>query len=84
LDKQESDFQKNFEQSSKKNLVYLFNIFKRFRTLHQIKDLIQKETFEKDLMRLNENVISNETFLHKIQDLEKKERVLREQILENR
>ncbi len=84
MDKQESDFQKNFEQSSKKNLVYLFNIFKRFRTLHQIKDLIQKETFEKDLMRLNENVISNETFLHKIQDLEKKERVLREQILENR
>lgn len=76
--------QKNVEQSSKTSLVYLFTVLKRFRTLHQIKDLIQKETLEKDLMRLNENVISNETFLHKIRDLEQKENILKEQLLESK
>lgn len=76
---------KGFNIPEKKvNILYLFDRFKRFRTFHQVKDVIDKEKFEKGQLRLNEKVISNETFLHKIRDLEQKEKGLSEELLENR
>ena len=72
----------NFPEK-KVNILYLFDRFKRFRTFHQVKDVLANEKYEKDLLRLNEKVISIETFFHKIRDLEQKEKGLSEELNEN-
>ena len=83
LNKKDSDVKSTEIVHKKITILYLFEILKRFRTFHQVRDVLSKEKFEKDLLRLNEKVISNETFMHKIRDLELKEKGLNEELSEN-
>ena len=80
LNKSDSDTKIANMPTKKITILYLFEVLKKFRTFHQVKDVLAKEKFEKDLLKLNEKVISNETFMHKIRDLEIKEQGLNDEL----